>query len=414
MKKRKLGIIIGLCGMLLVAGCQKKEENTAQSSSASTTEETTEQSSTTEETKEKAADSELSKLFEEAKKNMDAASISELYSSKEPLTINQGKVKVIVDTYGLAEVKDFNQDFSIPFGNQTDRGGILLLKVSVENEEDKDIYFSPTFSVSFTNAKKDYTNTKSIFPDMKDNLSSMFVKEKKVSPKEKRTGYLPIAIDAEALDQILQLGEVSLSVPPAYTSEDTVKREDMIGEEQKIALPLSAEGDKTVAENAKFYEDKATINNMGTKTMIESKDNVDQSQNQDQVDVTLKGYQVTEFVPNDETAPRFSNFNNGIVLMTIKYLVKNDSQSKIRFSSSSSTLIVNDGQQKVLSEGMLINNDSSLLEPSNEKEFLQVFAMDKEQYDKIWKDKSFRTELTLRGEDGKGIGKGKPFTFDLK
>ena len=48
-------------------------------------------------------------------------------------------------------------------------------------------------------------------------------------------------------------------------------------------------------------------------------------------------------------------------------------------------------------------------------EILQVYALDKEQYDKIWKDKSFEVEIgPMKDAEAKDISKGKKATFELK
>ncbi|TFJ39678.1 hypothetical protein CKN73_09225, partial [Carnobacterium divergens] len=73
------------------------------------------------------------------------------------------------------------------------------------------------------------------------------------------------------------------------------------------------------------------------------------------------------------------------------------------------------GTQRLLSSSMLLATDrnNQILEQGSKKEFIQVFLLDKEQYDKIWKDKEFKIEVNLRTKEGKTMGAGKELSFDL-
>ncbi|MGQ0519250.1 DUF5068 domain-containing protein, partial [Bacillus sp. D-CC] len=73
--------------------------------------------------------------------------------------------------------------------------------------------------------------------------------------------------------------------------------------------------------------------------------------------VTLDGYQFTQFTPNSVEAPRFANFKNGIVLLTVKFKLDNKDTQDVSLSPISSTLRVNDGTQYTINEGMLLNYD---------------------------------------------------------
>ena len=55
---------------------------------------------------------------------------------------------------------------------------------------------------------------------------------------------------------------------------------------------------------------------------------------------------------------------------------------------------MNDGTQYTINEGMLLNYDyNAAVKTGTSGELLQVFILDQEQYEKIWKDKSFEIEL---------------------
>lgn len=79
----------------------------------------------------------------------------------------------------------------------------------------------------------------------------------------------------------------------------------------------------------------------------------------------------------------------------------------------SSKLTVNDGKQYSLSEGMLLNyNYNEVIKAGETGELLQVFVLDQEQYEKIWKDKAFEIELgPIRNKGAEILQKAKKIRF---
>ncbi|PAQ15793.1 hypothetical protein CD798_04780 [Bacillaceae bacterium SAOS 7] len=154
---------------------------------------------------------------------------------------------------------------------------------------------------------------------------------------------------------------------------------------------------------------------MGEKKMLKEKSGINESQPLGDVNVTLDGYQFAEFTPNEVEAPRFTSFPNGVVLLTVKLQLDNKGAEQVGLSSMNSKLTVNDGAQYSRNEGMLLNYKYSEVINSGEKgELLQVFVLDKEQYEKIWKDKAFELEIgPIKNQEAKDISKGKVATFTL-
>ena len=432
MMKKKALVTMGILTALTLAACGEKKEKPAASTevstqastetstsesksdtSTSTVEESTSQS--TEEQTSVNASGELKKITEDIKDEMEAEEADILFTSTQPTKVKQGNVEIDIEEYSIIEVKDFHQDFSIPFGRQTDDGGIFLAKITVTNKENQDIWYSPMFDMTFTGATSAFSNTRKVLPENYANIGSDLTANKNLIKKgESVTGYLPMALDPEELSSILELGLVSYEVPAAYNKADSVKTADAIGKAESVQLSVSKSGAETVKENAKFYQDKATIKNMGTKTMIEEKEGIDDSQTIGEITTTLKGYQFTEFEPNEEEAPRFTDFN-GVVLLTLKYDIKNESDKEVAFTTANSTLLVDDGSLIVIGQGMLLDYKSTdVVKTGETKELIQVFAMDKEQYDKLWKDKTYKAQLALSDSSAKDLLKGKKFEFDLK
>lgn len=130
--------------------------------------------------------------------------------------------------------------------------------------------------------------------------------------------------------------------------------------------------------------------------------------------MTLKEYQFTDFEPNEVEEPRFKNFEEGVVLLTAAFDVNNTGDKVVGFTGTSSTLKVNNKSQSVLSEGMLMSyGTTDLVKKGEKKELIQVYVMNKEEFDKIWKDKEFGLELQLRDDASKDLGKGQKMIFDL-
>jgi hypothetical protein len=154
---------------------------------------------------------------------------------------------------------------------------------------------------------------------------------------------------------------------------------------------------------------------MGEKIMLKEEDNIGKEEKIRDVTVTLDGYQFTEFIPNEIEAPRFEDFQNGIVLLTVKFLLDNQGEEDISLSSVSTKLTVNDGMQYMFDQAMLLNYSyDDVIKAGESGELLQIYTLDKEQYDKIWKDKSFLIEIgPFRNQDGEDISKGASAEFEL-
>ncbi|WP_336992497.1 DUF5068 domain-containing protein [Bacillus toyonensis] len=336
-----------------------------------------------------------------------------LYENKEPQLHKLQDVSVSLDNYTLVELNDFHTNFDIPFNRQTN-GGVILTHYTVKNDSNKDVYYMPNLNITFTGAQKDYSNYKDLIPkeeQLATNLSPS--NNYLVKAGESISGYIAYPFGKNDLTKILELSTVSVQVPEAQANKG--KYDAPIGSAGTFALSLNKQGDQKVSNDTAFYQDKATAQNMGEKTMLSDKANINKSEQLGATNVTLDGYQFTKFTPNSVEAPRFESFKNGIVLLTVKFKLDNKESEDISLSPISSTLRMNDGKQYTLNEGMLLNykyEDS--IKTGTSGELLQVFILDQEQYGKIWKNKSFEIELgPMRNKDAKDISKGHKVKFTL-
>lgn len=240
----------------------------------------------------------------------------------------------------------------------------------------------PALDISFTGAQKVYSNYKDLIPK-EDQLPTKLAptNDYLVKAGETISGYIAYPFGKDDLAKISSLSTVSVTVPTAQANKG--KFDAPIGSPGSFSLSLNKQGAEKVATDKTFYQDKATANNMGDKKMLKEKSSINSSQELGAVHVTLDGYQFTQFTPNSVEAPRFANFKNGIVLLTVKFKLDNKDTQDVSLSPISSTLRVNDGTQYTINEGMLLNYDyNAAVKTGTSGELLQVFILDQEQYEK--------------------------------
>ncbi|WP_369901071.1 DUF5068 domain-containing protein [Bacillus manliponensis] len=336
-----------------------------------------------------------------------------LYENKEPQVHKLQDVSVSLDNYTLVELNDFNADFSIPFDDQTN-GGVILAQYTVKNNSNKDVYYMPSLDITFTGAQKVYSHNRSLIPK-DDQLPVKLAPSNDylVKAGEAISGYVAYSFSKDDLTKILELSTVSVNVPEAQANKG--KFDAPIGSPSKFTLSLTEEGAEKATVDKTFYQDKATVDNMGEKQMLKEKSGINKSEQLGDVNVKLDGYQFTQFTPNSVEAPRFESFKNGIVLLTVQFKLDNKGSEDIGLFSISSTLKVNDGAQSTISEGMLLNyNNNDLIKAGTSGELLQVYTLDQELYEKIWKDKSFEIELgPMRNKEVQDISQGEKVKVTL-
>ena len=425
MKKRNFTLLMAFLISILVLGAcgNSKDENkdeTPNEKEDPKTEETSEdvdQEDEEEEEKEEdtaSGSSDFSELISYMAETTEGTT-NVLYENDEEQVHTMGDISVTLDGYTLVELTDFHTDFEIPFRDQTD-GGVIIAKYTVHNGSDEDVSYMPEIgsTVSYDGQQIFHRNNNALLPKEEQLSTKLAHSNDYLLPAgETVTGYAAYSFGKTHLDTILDLSTIAMEVPTPQTDmEDYSTR---IGEDGRFNLALTDEGAEKVTSAGQFYEDKVTFDNMGEKEMLKEKSDIGDTQELGDATVTLEGYQFTAFTPNADEAPRFSSFNNGIVLLTTKFKVDNKGSENIDLYGMISKLTVNDGSQYMLSEGMLLRlGIEQVVEPGKQDEFLQVFILDQEQYEKIWKEKSFEIEVgPFKNEDSKDISKGKKVTFTL-
>lgn len=350
---------------------------------------------------------------ESVKKMTSSSSMTSLYSNQEAQKVDLDMLSVSVDGYELLQLGNINSNFKTPFNNKLDKGGVLLIHYTVNNQGMDELFYTPSFSFTYTGGSKAYTTTTDLLSNDIPNIGKKISNSKfKIEAGQVEAGFIAYAIDQDALKQIQELGTITLEIPEAYRKENSFKIEDKVGEKKFVPLSLTSANESEEEASGELYQDKATVENMGEKKLLTSKGNLKESKEFQDIKVELEGYQFTEFIPNEVEAPRFSAYKNGIILLTSKLSVTNNSSTPIDLSSSSSILNVNDNSEYILSEGMLIQDIGlELLEKGDTKEWIQVFVLDKESYNEIWKDKNFDLNLRLRNSESETLSQGDDLSF---
>ncbi len=336
-----------------------------------------------------------------------------IYESDEKHEHDMDGVNVTMDGYTMIELADFHTNFAIPFDDSTD-GGVLIAHYTVENNLDKDVHYQPRFDISYSGATKVFSNNKQLTDDDIQIVSKLGPSnDYELAEGETAEGFATYSFSPETLAEVLDIGTADVEVKPAaeeYDSE-TYDYKPLIGKQDVFRISLSDDGEEKNQASGEFYEDKATLDDMGTKEMLKEKDDLNETVEIGDSKVTLEGYQFTEFTPNEVEAPRFESFDEGVALLTIKAKIENNEDVAIDGGMLSSKLTVNNGKQYLLDEKFLSPYDATntnIIESKDSGEWLTTFIMDKEEYEKMWKDKEFIFEVgPMKSEEAKDISKGK-------
>lgn len=411
----------------LIAGCSNDDETDAEPTDIETEEEEEVEENPDEEEEEESKEEEAS--TEPSDGNIDFASVvaemeeitdgtaNLLYENNEAYVHEEEDVVISLDAYQLLELNDFHTSFEIPFDDHTD-GGVLLAHYTVENNRSETIYYKPDFYMNYVGAQRSRNNNRELLPDDIQIIQKLGPSNDYELPTgELVSGFAAYPLSLTELDDILELQTVEIEVNAAAENYDssTYDYSPLIGSPTKFDISMSADGEEKLTERGQFYEDRATYENWGEKTMIKEKEDINETVSLGDSSITLIGYQFTEFTPNDVEAPRFESFENGIVLLTIKLDIENNESDPVDLSLTRSKLEVNDGAQYLLNENMLLTYSfDDVIEPGESGEWLQIYVMDQEQYEKIWKDKAFELEVgPLVSPDVDDLSKGKSDTFVL-
>lgn len=424
MKKKKLAVTLAL-PLLLLTGCiqigqpiqesegstevsskQKEEESSVEETEESSEEEIdnieTETSETKETTKESSASSSNSSsvswsdLEQDLKEKTETTSLDMLYENMKPLIYEENDVEIQVKGYRYYEIKNFTRNLRIPFGDQNAEGGVIVLAVSLKNDTDKDVYYGNGFSFSLTGSRAYLTRTKNMITD--DMEGTLISNDSKIKAGEELEGFIPFAVEPDEMEKISENKEASLQVPGIYTKKGSFKSSDALLEEHKETVPFGSAGEAKAETASEFYPDKATAENMGTKTMLVSKE-LNETKEFEGVKVTLDGYQFSDFEPNEDQESRFSKFETGVVLLTAKVTVQNNGKETLQFNDTSAALKIGSKVSMISQSALEVREKEDTLPIGETGTKYIAVPIDKESYDRLYKDQEFVLNVKLYEEN---------------
>lgn len=141
---------------------------------------------------------------------------------------------------------------------------------------------------------------------------------------------------------------------------------------------LSADLTDTVTAENPYYPDRLTKDAVAEKEML-AEQNFDQSETDDNLEVTLKGIQYTKLKPADSYEESFTGFKDPekIVAATAKLEVKNDGESAVPLNEMGAFLET--PTYRILNHNVL-EEDSGEIEPGQTSTKYVVFLMDQADY----------------------------------
>ncbi|AFC29217.1 hypothetical protein PM3016_2329 [Paenibacillus mucilaginosus 3016] len=335
-----------------------------------------------------------------------------VYTNKAPgYTHNMNGFKVSVDEYQIVKVTGMNKRVaSIPFQDQTD-GYVVTAKVTIDNAAGKAMYYNNMYRIQLSKATDYIPNDGSAtFVRKEDRLKSKQETEtSKFAAGEKVTGLLSFTLTNEQFESLK-------TVKPKFVIEDGAadnsEAKDSFKGNAVFDFFYSEEQKKQVESEPKFYPDRLTTDNMADKKMIFEKTGIGETKQIGDLKVTLDGVQYAEIVPTAANQARFKNFGeNGIVAVTVKLLLDNQSDKTVSLSLTSSKLRVDQDRGTALSEGMVEPNHPRELAPGSQGEKYHVFLFRKDEFGLF---KSFQMEFgPVVDADAKRLFKEETATFTL-
>jgi Domain of unknown function (DUF5068) len=335
--------------------------------------------------------------------------VEEVYTSESNLDYvhDMDGFKVSIDQYQIVKVTDMSENMYIQFDDQTE-GYVVTAKVTIDNTRDKPIYYPSYIRIQGVN-EGDFLSSEKTFVREQYPTSKVEDEPTKFGAGEKVSGLITFTLTNDQYD-------VMTDVKPKFVIEGGASDNDQFKDSFKgnatFDLIYGEEQKAQVESEAGLYPDQLTTGNMADKEMIFEKSGIDETKQLGDVEVTLNGIQYADIKPTAGNEERFSNFGDvGIVAVTVKFTLNNQSDSPINTSLLSSHLLIDEDRGSVLSQLMVEPREPKEIKASETGEKYHVFMFRKDDFDSM---KKFDLEFgPFVGEDGKDLYKGKTVTFSL-
>jgi len=350
-------------------------------------------------------------LESDLKEKTETTSLELLYENDKPMTYAENDVEVQVNGYRYYKIQNFTRNLRIPFGDQNAEGGVIVLAVTLKNDTDKAVYYGNGFSFSITGSRSSLMRTKNMLTE--DMEGDLLQNDSELAANEELSGFIPFAVEPSEMEKLDENNEAILEVPGLFTKKGSFTSSDALFLGTKETVPFDAKGEAKSEAASHLYEDKATAENMGTKRLLVEKE-VNESKTFEGVKVTLDGYQLAEFEPNEEQAARFRRYDTGIVLLTAKVTIQNKGKETLQFNDTSGSLKIGNKGSIISQSTLEVRADPSELPIGETKTKFVVVPIDKESYEKLYKDQEFVLNIHIHDESHSRMNEAGDLAFTFR
>ncbi|MFF5995155.1 DUF5068 domain-containing protein [Lysinibacillus sp. KU-BSD001] len=331
-----------------------------------------------------------------------------VYTNENPGYIHDmNGFKVSVDSYEIVKVTDMNNDFYIEFDDQTE-GYVITAKVTIDNTTTQALYYPLTLLIQLT-SESDYFSSGRTFVRDEYPKSAIETESSKWGAGEKVTGLVTYTLTNDEFNSLA-------TVKPKFVINGGVADNNQYSGSFKgnaiFDFTYSEEQAEAVANAHVFYPDRLTTANMADKELIAEYTTMNETQQLADVKVTLEGIQYAEIIPTVGNEERFRNFgDSGIVALTAKFVVDNQSSEKVSIMNIGSKVTVDQNRGNVFAQGMVEPDHPRYIEAGEQGEKYHVFLFRKDEFG-IYK--TFDLEFgPFVQDDGKKQFKGETVKFTL-
>lgn len=326
--------------------------------------------------------------------------LTQVFQENTPRELSQNGVTFSVTRYAYYEAVEGD-----------DRGGLYFVEVSYQNKTDQPVFIPGTYYGMIEGVSASISSSRVALSDALDIFKETMNKKSQVAPGETFTGVFALGIEEDEREELDKAGKLMLETPVILPSETASVSEAYLPSE-KWALSISQATSEAQTQQASFYPDAITKNNLGEKTLLQAASNLMKSEDEKGITVTLNGYQWVDFVPNSDQADRFKDFKEGVVTLTVEFTVVNQSNQILKLDSTSGVLTLNDSV-RMMNEGLLEANEAVELNQGEEGKVYLVFAMSKDDY-QLYENRSVEVEVNLYDQNFKKVNEIDEFDFDIR
>ena len=262
-----------------------------------------------------------------------------VFEGSEEISISDesGDLTTTLDGYKLYSITNFSRNAKIPFDNQREEGGIIVLHFTIKNESDEDVYVGNPPTIEFPNTYISSIN--SLTSHEYEGLLKTF--EAPLAAGEEMEGFLTYAITPDEM-AIIEKEPKALMDLPGFRPEQEFNHETEILGAQDTTIPFSDEATESVSAAGDLYPDKMVAENWGEKKVLKEDKPKGVEGEFDDVTVKVDGYQISEFTPNSEYESSFAGFNDGVITINVPLTVENESDQTIDLSTLYAKMILGD------------------------------------------------------------------------